>query len=47
MGGPGQLMPAPVATAGVKEESQGKALSSGRGSQSLALLTHWNKSELC
>lgn len=47
MGGLGQLMPAPVATAGVKEESQGKALSLGRGSQSLALLTHWNKSELC
>lgn len=36
-GGQGQLVPAPVATAVVKEESQGKASSPGRGSQSSAL----------
>lgn len=37
MGGQGQLVPAPVATAVVKEESQGKASSPGRESQSAAL----------
>lgn len=47
MGGQGQLVPAPVATAVVKEESQGKASSPGRESQSAALLIHWNKPELC
>lgn len=39
MGGQGQLVPAPVATARVKEESQGKASSPGGGSQSSAPLT--------
>lgn len=38
MGGPGQLMPAPVATAGVKEESRGKSLESRKRKSKLGSL---------